>query len=127
MNAPQMNITAGANDDVLKRIADALERIAPPAKTAPDFDSAEGFIWQPRPPAFAPVGPDQPRAARDSSRASTAPLTSLLENTTRFAEGLPANNALLWGARGMGKSSLVKAAHAQVRHDLGLKLGRGPT
>jgi predicted AAA+ superfamily ATPase len=125
MNAPEINLTAtNNNDDVLSRIADALERIAPPARHAPDFDRAEGFIWQPRPPSFLPVGQIN-RVPLGLLKGVDRPADQLLENTTRFAKGLPANNALLWGARGMGKSSLVKAAHAEVRRNLGLKLGSG--
>ncbi|SNS81624.1 ATP-binding protein [Tropicimonas sediminicola] len=98
----------------LDRIAAALERIAPAPAAAPDFSSAEAFVWHTSPDHLAPVervnrvdlglliGIDR---ARDT----------LLENTLQFARGLPANNALLWGARGMGKSSLVKAVHADVR------------
>ncbi len=97
----------------LARIADALERLAPPAPIRPDFGSAEAFVWQAEPPGFVPV-----------VRVNRVPLPllkgvdqmrdMLLENTERFARGLPANNALLWGARGMGKSSLVKAVHGTV-------------
>ena len=53
-------------------------------------------------------------AAARCSRAIESQRDTLLANTRRFADGLPANNALLWGARGMGKSSLVKAVHAEV-------------
>ncbi|NBZ87437.1 ATP-binding protein [Stagnihabitans tardus] len=103
----------------LERIAAALERLAPPPAPAPDF-SAEAFAWAVEPDRLIPVA----KVARvdvgllvgiDRSR------DTLLANTRHFAAGLPANNALLWGARGMGKSSLVKAIHAQVRsegHDL---------
>ena len=101
----------------LERLAAALERMAPPAAPPIDFEAAEAFVWQSAPEAFVPV----PRVNRQPlgllkgiERASDL----LLENTRRFADGFPANNALLWGARGMGKSSLVKAAHAEVRRDL---------
>jgi hypothetical protein len=124
MNASEMNLAAAGNEGVLSRIADALERLAPPAQTAPDFDRAEGFIWQPRPPAFQPV-PQINRVPLGLLHGVDRPADQLLDNTRRFAQGLPANNALLWGARGMGKSSLVKATHAEVRHALGLKLGQG--
>jgi len=106
-----------SNEDLLARIAAALERLAPPPPASPDFDRAEAFIWQAEPPAFM--------AVRSVSRVPLSLLKGvdraadqLLDNTRRFAEGLPANNALLWGARGMGKSSLVKAAHAEVRRHL---------
>jgi predicted AAA+ superfamily ATPase len=96
----------------LERIAAALERLAPPAPPPPDLAAADAFVWHPLPaPRLAPV-----------RRVAAVPIgllqgvdrqkALLLENTLRFARGLPANNAMLWGARGMGKSSLVKAAHA---------------
>ena len=98
---------------LLHRIAAALERLAPSAMPAPDFDAAEAFIWQPQPESFL--------AVRSVNRIPLGLLKGidrmseiLLANTERFAAGLPANNALLWGARGMGKSSLVKAVHAEV-------------
>ena len=98
----------------LKRIAEALERLSPPPPELPPFTAAEAFVWHVEPDRLEPVekvnrvdlrllvGIDR---ARDT----------LLENTLRFARGLPANNALLWGARGMGKSSLIKAVHAEVQ------------
>jgi predicted AAA+ superfamily ATPase len=98
---------------VATRIADALDRLAPPAPLAPDLSMADAFVWQPAPPRLAPV--------RRVARVDVGLLQGverqkalILENTARFARGLPANNAMLWGARGMGKSSLVKAAHAEV-------------
>jgi predicted AAA+ superfamily ATPase len=101
----------------LERLAAALERMAPPATPAPDFDAAEAFVWQADPEAFMAVQHvnRQPLALlKGIERAAD----QLLDNTRRFANGLPANNALLWGARGMGKSSLVKAAHADVCREL---------
>ena len=105
--------------DALARIAEALERLAPAQAKAPDFN-AEAYVWH--------VSPDRLDAVRQVSRVDLGLLVgvdrsrdTLLENTRHFAAGLPANNALLWGARGMGKSSLVKAVHAAVRaegHDL---------
>ncbi len=105
--------------DPLARIAAALERLAPPPAAATDF-RAEAFVWHTDPDRLVPV--------RQVSRIDIALLIgvnrsrdTLLENTRHFAAGLPANNALLWGARGMGKSSLVKAVHAAIRaegHDL---------
>ena len=98
---------------VLARIADALERLAPPAPPQPDFTAAEAFVWQPEGTRLTPV--------RRVNRVEMTLLKGidrvrdlLVENTERFARGLPANNALLWGARGMGKSSLVKASHAAI-------------
>jgi predicted AAA+ superfamily ATPase len=105
--------------DRLDRLAAALDRLAPPAPAKADFTRAEAFVWQASPEAFLPVAHvnRQPLALlKGIDRAAE----QLLDNTRRFAKGLPANNALLWGARGMGKSSLVKAAHAQVRRELGL-------
>ncbi len=100
--------------DPLERIADALERLAPPRATLPDLTSADAFIWQ--------TGPDRLDPVAHVNRVDIELLVGinrardiLLENTQQFAKGLPANNALLWGARGMGKSSLVKAAHAAVK------------
>jgi uncharacterized protein len=108
----------------LAALAAALERMAPRATAAPDFAAAEAFVWQSHPEAFIPV----PRVSRQPlqllkgiERVSDL----LLENTRRFAAGFPANNALLWGARGMGKSSLVKAAHANVRAAQKKKLAKG--
>jgi predicted AAA+ superfamily ATPase len=103
----------------LDRLADALDRLAPAAPARPDFKAAEAFVWQASPEAFLPVARvnRQPLALlKGIDRAAE----QLLDNTRRFAQGLPANNALLWGARGMGKSSLVKAAHAEVCRELGL-------
>jgi len=103
----------------LERLAAALDRLAPALPAQADFACAEAFVWQASPEVFLPVSHvnRQPLALlKGIDRAAQ----ELLDNTRRFARGLPANNALLWGARGMGKSSLVKAAHAEVRHELGL-------
>ncbi|WP_422367009.1 ATP-binding protein [Pelagibius sp.] len=98
---------------LLQRIAEALERLAPVAPSAIDLDAADAFIWHPESDRLEPV--------LHINRVDFALLQgierqaeTLFENTRRFAEGLPANNALLWGSRGMGKSSLVKAVHARV-------------
>ncbi len=102
--------------DLATRIAEALERLAPPPPDAVDLKAADAFVWHPSPPHLAPVA--------KVSRVDIALLQGverqkqiLLENTLRFARGLPANNAMLWGARGMGKSSLVKAVHAVANQD----------
>ena len=97
----------------LTRIADALERLAPPAVPVPRFDEATAFVWQADPDRLVPVAhvagvPLDQLIGIDRSR------RTLLDNTLQFARGLGANNALLWGARGMGKSSLVKAVHAEA-------------
>jgi uncharacterized protein len=104
---------------LVRRVADALERLAPPAVAAPDFDAADAFVWSSHPEGFEPVEKVNrvPLALLEGIERAAQ---QMIDNTERFARGLPANNALLWGARGMGKSSLVKAAHAQVRQTLGL-------
>jgi predicted AAA+ superfamily ATPase len=102
------------NDDALARIAAALERMAPAPLTAPDFDSAAAFVWHTDPDRLEPV-PQVSRVDLDLLVGVDRPRDVLLQNTRQFAAGLPANNALLWGARGMGKSSLVKAVHAKVQ------------
>jgi uncharacterized protein len=102
-----------AADDLFERIADALERLAPPPPPRPDFASAEAFVWHPDGRRLAPVARVN-RVDMSLLKGIDRVRDLLVENTERFARGLPANNALLWGARGMGKSSLVKAAHAAV-------------
>lgn len=97
--------------EIARRIAEALERIAPPPPSPPDLFAADGFVWEPKPAALLPVDRIS-RVDIDLLRAVDLQKSILLENTLRFAAGMPANNAMLWGARGMGKSSLVKAAHA---------------
>src|SRR6185437_10587434 len=110
--APSPARRAG-DERLFLRIAAALERLAPPAEEITDFSAAEAFVWYPEARTLS--------AVRHINRVEMSLLKGidrvrdlLLENTERFARGLPANNALLWGARGMGKSSLVKAAHASV-------------
>ncbi len=106
--------------DALARIASALERIAPAARPAPDFEAADAFVWHVAPDRLDPVGRVN-RVDLSLLVAVDRARDTLLANTRQFARGLPANNALLWGARGMGKSSLVKAVHAAVvaeGHDL---------
>jgi hypothetical protein len=97
----------------LERIAAALERLSPPARAPAALDEADAFVWSAAERTLQPV--------RKVARVEMPLLVGidrnrdiLLENTRRFAAGLPANNALLWGARGMGKSSLVKAVQAEV-------------
>jgi predicted AAA+ superfamily ATPase len=98
---------------LLQRIADALERLAPPRPPRPDFGAADAFAWHADRGVLAPIGKVN-RVEIALLRGVDRVRDLLLENTKRFARGLPANNALLWGARGMGKSSLVKAAHAEI-------------
>jgi predicted AAA+ superfamily ATPase len=108
-----MTVNEKAFLNELKRIADALDRLTPLPEAPVDLNSANAFIWS------AEAGRLQP--VKTVSHVPLAMLQGidhvrdiLVDNTARFARGLPANNALLWGARGMGKSSLVKAAHAHV-------------
>lgn len=98
---------------LLTRIAEALERLAPPPPPAPDLAAADAFLWHPAPPTLEPV-PRVAGVALGLLRGIDRVRDILLDNTCRFAAGLPANNAMLWGARGMGKSSLVKAVHGAV-------------
>jgi len=108
---------------VLERIAAALERLAPPPPAAPDLDAADAFVWQPEGRRLVPV-PRVNRVEMSLLKGIDRMRDVLIENTERFARGLPANNALLWGARGMGKSSLVKAAHAGVNAALARDSGK---
>ena len=110
--------TSARSEVALERIAAALERISPAPPPAPDVAAADAFVWQ--------VGPDRLEPVADVNRVAMALLVgidrardTLLANTLQFARGLPANNALLWGARGMGKSSLVKAVHAEALAQVG--------
>ena len=98
---------------LLKRIADALDRLAPAALAHGDLTAADAFVWHAAGRRLAPV-PKVNRVEMTLLRGIDRVRDTLAENTRRFAEGLPANNALLWGARGMGKSSLVKAVHAEI-------------
>jgi uncharacterized protein len=95
----------------LERIAAALERISPPPAPVPDFSAADAWLWAVDPDRLIPI-PRVNRVEMDLLVGIDRARDTLLDNTRRFARGLPANNALLWGARGMGKSSLVKAVHA---------------
>ncbi|MEM9476305.1 MAG: ATP-binding protein [Pseudomonadota bacterium] len=99
--------------DPLERIAAALERLAPAPVPAPDFAGAEAFVWHTEPDRIEPVARVN-RVDLPLLQGIDRARDTLLANTDQFARGLPANNALLWGARGMGKSSLVKAVHADV-------------
>ena len=108
-----------SNHDTADRIAEALEAIAahvsaaaPMPHSAETFGGADAFVWHPD-GRLAPV-PRVSRVDLGLLKGIEQVRDILIENTERFADGLPANNALLWGARGMGKSSLVKAAHASI-------------
>jgi predicted AAA+ superfamily ATPase len=107
---------------LLERIADALERLVPPRPNSPDLSVADAFIWHPtgrKLTAVARVNRVEMSLLKGIDRMRDI----LVENTERFARGLPANNALLWGARGMGKSSLVKAVHAEINASPGKHAG----
>jgi len=108
----------------LDRIVAALERLAPPPAPPARFEEADAFVWHAPGQAFQPVASVN-RVPRVLLKGIDGPASQLLDNTRRFAKGLPANNALLWGARGMGKSSLVKAAHAEVQSELAGKASKG--
>lgn len=97
----------------LRRIAEALERMNPAPADAPDMSCASAFVWKTDPDTLQPV-PDVNRVDVGLLVGVDRARDTLIENTEQFARGLPANNALLWGARGMGKSSLVKAVHDAV-------------
>ena len=97
----------------LDQIAGALERLSPPPSQYPSFENHDAFVWN--------TAPDQLKPLIQVSRVELDLLVGidrardiLLENTLKFSEGLSANNALLWGARGMGKSSLIKAVHQKI-------------
>jgi hypothetical protein len=98
----------------LLRIAEALERLAPPPPAAPDLAAADAFVWDPAPSPRLIAVPRVAAVGIGLLHGVERQRELVLENTLRFARGLPANNAMLWGARGMGKSSLVKAAHAEA-------------
>ena len=98
---------------LLTRVASALERMAPPPPAPLSLEGSDVFVWHPDGPRLDPVARPN-RLELDLLRGIDRQSTQLHENTLRFARGLPANNALLWGARGTGKSSLVKSVHAAV-------------
>ena len=99
--------------DALERIAAALERLAPAAPVKPDFGAADAFVFATAAPHLTPVARVN-LVEMALLRGIDRLRDQLTDNTARFARGFSANNALLWGARGMGKSSLVKASHAAV-------------
>ncbi len=117
-----LGLTPKMNDALLERIAQALERIAPPPAPSPDF-TAPAFMWHGAGSGGrTEAGPDHLEPVSHVAAVGLPLLVgidrardTLLDNTRAFARGLPANNALLWGARGMGKSSLVKAIHGALR------------
>src|SRR5262245_39298549 len=109
----------------LERVAAALDRLAPPPPAKADFARAQAFVWQAAPEGFVPVAHVN-RQPLGLLKGIDGAAQQLMDNTRRFARGLPANNALLWGARGMGKSSLVKAVHAEVRRELAVAANDQP-
>ena len=100
-------------EPLLQRVADALERLAPLRPPTNDLEAADAFVWHAEREWLEPV-PTVNRVEISLLRGIDRVRDILLDNTDRFAKGLPANNVLLWGARGMGKSSLVKATHAAI-------------
>ncbi|WEX07321.1 ATP-binding protein [Chelativorans sp. AA-79] len=100
-------------NEKLDRLIETISRLAPSAAPEPQFDAADCFVWQAETCSLLPV-PHVNRVDISLIKGVDRVRDILIDNTRRFAAGLPANNALLWGARGMGKSSLVKAAHARV-------------
>ncbi len=98
---------------LLERIARALERLSPTPPAAPHWQAAEGFVWEPGQRSLVPLA-HVARVPLSLLKGIDRQRDQLLANTRRFSQGLPANNALLWGARGTGKSALVKAVHAAI-------------
>jgi uncharacterized protein len=114
MNKPSPADTVlGLLANAFDRIAATLDRMAPPATEKPDFAAADAFVWHADGKRLEPVTHVN-RVEMRLLKGIDRMRDTLVENTERFAKGLPANNALLWGARGMGKSSLVKAVHAEI-------------
>ncbi len=105
----------------LRRLTDAIDRLAGPAPAINDWNAADCFVWAPARQHIQPVARPN-RVALKLIRGVDHVRDILHENTVRFAEGYPANNVLLWGARGMGKSSLVKAVHEDVRRESSVSL-----
>ena len=101
---------------LLTRIADSLERLAPPPPTANDLSAADAFVWHADQKSFDPVHSVN-RLDLSLLKGIEQQCGTLLENTRQFANRLPANNALLWGARGAGKSSLVKSVHGEINEE----------
>ncbi|NRB04339.1 MAG: ATP-binding protein [Rhodobacteraceae bacterium] len=100
----------------MDRIAAALERMSPVPAGTPEFETAPAFVWHVEPDRLQPV-PEVSRVDLTLLLGIDRARDTLMANTRQFAQGLPANNALLWGARGMGKSSLVKAIHGALHPD----------
>ncbi len=101
---------------LLLRIADALDRLAPPPKPQTSLDDADAFVWHADGEWLEPI-PKVNRVDLGLLQGIDRQQDQLVDNTRRFTNGFPANNALLWGARGTGKSSLVKAVHARINEE----------
>jgi uncharacterized protein len=110
---------------LLERLVAALERLAPRPRPQAALGTADAFVWQAEEHLLQPVNSVN-RVPLALLKGIDATRDTLVDNTRRFAQGLPANNALLWGARGMGKSSLVKAVHGAVSEQTGTHSGAGP-
>ncbi|MFN7091152.1 MAG: ATP-binding protein, partial [Allorhizobium sp.] len=115
------DLTASALLAEVKRLTEAVERLAGPAPAVNDWEAADCFVWAPARLHLQPIKRPN-RVELDLIRGVDHVRDILHENTLRFAEGFPANNVLLWGARGMGKSSLVKAVHADIIKTNGIAL-----
>jgi len=115
-NSPNLLIPSEFNNNALNRIADALDRLSPPDKKENTLADADAFVWH-ADGQFLEAIYKVSRVEILLLKGIDNQIKMLMENTRRFADGLPSNNALLWGARGTGKSSLVKAAHAKVNAD----------
>ena len=111
-------MTENSTDELLLRIAEALERLSPPASAGAELAEGDAFVWHADGDRLERIEKVN-RIPLDLLQGVARQRDTLLDNTRRFAKGLPANNALLWGARGTGKSSLVKAAHAAVNEEVG--------
>ncbi|MBT3764979.1 MAG: ATP-binding protein [Rhodospirillaceae bacterium] len=101
---------------LLQRIADSLERLAPAPAEKPDLTASDAYVWH-KETEWLEVVPEVNRIELELLQGIEKQRDTLMENTRRFTNGLPANNALLWGARGTGKSSVVKAIHAKINED----------
>src|ERR1700691_5204388 len=97
----------------VKRIAAALERLVPKPAPESDLNAADAYVWHAESQYLEPIKKVS-RVDLDLLQGIDRVRDILLDNTRRFAKGLAAYNVLLWGARGMGKSSLVKASHAAI-------------
>jgi predicted AAA+ superfamily ATPase len=122
MKKARKNSPPAADGGLAARITAALERLAPPALSAKvpaggDAFATDAFVWEPAQGGLIAV-PHVASIDLSLLRSVESQRDTLLANTLRFAKKLPANNALLWGARGMGKSSLVKAVHAQINETM---------